>query len=117
MKQLADYRQRGELMATMPGELMPPIAIVDYSAIDSGLGGPPYSVRGRAWTEHQIGPASTVQVTTPGATVGATRFLKRLMSCFRTSPPKCCVYFHYREHDRHLSQCASRLRVRTVASV
>ena len=27
-------------MATMPGEFMPPIAIVDYSAIDSGLGGP-----------------------------------------------------------------------------
>jgi phytoene dehydrogenase-like protein len=44
MKQLADYRRCGELMATMPAETMPPIAIVDYSAIDSGLGGPPYSV-------------------------------------------------------------------------
>ena len=40
----ADYRRFGEVMAGMPGDAAPPIAIVDYSAIDSGLGGPPYPV-------------------------------------------------------------------------
>jgi len=44
MTRLADYQRSGELMAGMPGDALPPIAIVDYSAIDSGLGGPPYPV-------------------------------------------------------------------------
>ena len=41
---LADYRRFGELMAGMPGGAAPLLFIVDYSAIDSGLGGPPYPV-------------------------------------------------------------------------
>jgi phytoene dehydrogenase-like protein len=44
MQRLADYRRCGELLADMPGDAMPPLTIVDYSAIDSGLGGPPFSV-------------------------------------------------------------------------
>ena len=44
MTRLTDYRRFGELMAGMPGEAAPAMAIVDYSAIDSGLGGPPYPV-------------------------------------------------------------------------
>ena len=44
MKRLADHRRCGELMAQMPGEDMPLMVIVDYSAIDSGLGGPPFPV-------------------------------------------------------------------------
>jgi phytoene dehydrogenase-like protein len=44
MTRLADYRRCGELMAGMPGDILPPLIIVDYSAIDSGLGGPPYPV-------------------------------------------------------------------------
>jgi phytoene dehydrogenase-like protein len=44
MRRLADYRRCGELMAGMPGAAVPPLAIVDYSAIDSCLGGPPYPV-------------------------------------------------------------------------
>ena len=44
MRELADYRRCGEMLAGMPAEAMPPVAIVNYSAIDSGLGGPPYSV-------------------------------------------------------------------------
>ena len=32
------------ILAGPPGEAMPPIAVVNYSAIDSGLGGPPYPV-------------------------------------------------------------------------
>jgi len=44
MRRLADYRRCGELMGGMPRDAMPPMAIVDYSAIDSGLGGPPFSV-------------------------------------------------------------------------
>jgi hypothetical protein len=42
---LADYRRFGKLVAAgMVGNAAPGIAIVDYSAIDSGLGGPPYPV-------------------------------------------------------------------------
>ena len=44
MERLADYRRCSELMAGMPGDVLPPLTIVDYSAIDSGLGGPPYPV-------------------------------------------------------------------------
>jgi phytoene dehydrogenase-like protein len=44
MKSLSDYRRCAGIMAGAPGEYMPPVAIVDYSAIDSGLGGPPYPV-------------------------------------------------------------------------
>ena len=85
-------------MATMPGELMPPIAIVDYSAIDSGLGGPRIPSQSLAWTERQIGPASTVQDTTPGATAGATRLRRQ----------SCCVYLHHREHDQQIDCQAGR---------
>ncbi len=44
MRTLADYRRGAALMANAPGEAMPPLAVVDYAAIDSGLGGPPYAV-------------------------------------------------------------------------
>jgi phytoene dehydrogenase-like protein len=44
MTRLSDYRRCGELLADMPGEAAPAMVIVDYSAIDSGLGGPPYPV-------------------------------------------------------------------------
>jgi phytoene dehydrogenase-like protein len=44
MRSLADYRRCAAILASPPGEIMPPIAVVDYSAIDSGLGGPPYPV-------------------------------------------------------------------------
>jgi len=44
MRRLADHRRCGELMARMPGEDVPLMVIVDYSAIDNGLGGPPYPV-------------------------------------------------------------------------
>ena len=39
MRQLADHRRCGELMAHMPGEDMPLMVIVDYSAIDAVLAG------------------------------------------------------------------------------
>jgi phytoene dehydrogenase-like protein len=44
MTALADYRRCAAILAEAPGEAMPPVAVVDYSAIDSGLGGPPYPV-------------------------------------------------------------------------
>jgi phytoene dehydrogenase-like protein len=44
MTRLADLRRGGELMAAMPGDAVPPMVVVDYSAIESGLGGPPYPV-------------------------------------------------------------------------
>jgi phytoene dehydrogenase-like protein len=44
MRRLADHRRCGELMAHMPGEDMPLMVIIDYSAIDSGFGGPPFPV-------------------------------------------------------------------------
>ncbi|MDH4983690.1 FAD-dependent oxidoreductase [Hyphomicrobium sp. D-2] len=44
MRSLADYRRSADLLAAMPGEAMPPLAIANYSAIDSGLGGPPYTL-------------------------------------------------------------------------
>jgi phytoene dehydrogenase-like protein len=42
MKQLADYAQGATLMADEPGGRMPPMSIVDYAAIDSGVPSPPY---------------------------------------------------------------------------
>ena len=44
MTALADYRRAAAILAEPPGETMPPVAVVDYSAIDGGLGGPPYPV-------------------------------------------------------------------------
>jgi phytoene dehydrogenase-like protein len=42
MKRLSDYAQGAALMANEPGEQMPPMSIVDYAAIDSGVPAPPY---------------------------------------------------------------------------
>jgi phytoene dehydrogenase-like protein len=42
MTRLADFRQGSTLMADEPGERMPPMSIVDYAAIDSGVPAPPY---------------------------------------------------------------------------
>ena len=41
MKRLSDYAQGAALMADEPGERMPPMSIVDYAAIDSGVPAPP----------------------------------------------------------------------------
>jgi phytoene dehydrogenase-like protein len=42
MKRLTDYAQGAALMADEPGERMPPMSVVDYAAIDSGVPAPPY---------------------------------------------------------------------------
>ena len=42
MKRLADYAQGARLMADEPGERMPPMSVVDYAAVDSGVPAPPY---------------------------------------------------------------------------
>ena len=42
MTRLDDYSQGAALMADEPGGRMPPFAIVDYAAIDSGVPSPPY---------------------------------------------------------------------------
>jgi phytoene dehydrogenase-like protein len=42
MKRLSDYAQGAALMADEPGERMPPMSIVDYAAIDSGVPAPPH---------------------------------------------------------------------------
>jgi len=44
MTALSDYRRCAQILGDAPGEVLPPVAVVDYSAIDSGLGGPPYPV-------------------------------------------------------------------------
>jgi phytoene dehydrogenase-like protein len=44
MRTLADYKRGAALLAEAPGEAMPPVAVVNYAAIDSGLNGPPYPV-------------------------------------------------------------------------
>jgi len=42
MQKFADYGQGAGLMAEEPGERMPPMSIVDYAAIDSGVPTPPF---------------------------------------------------------------------------
>src|SRR6267142_661990 len=42
MARLSDYAQGTALMAEEPGKQMPPMSIVDYAAIDSGVPAPPY---------------------------------------------------------------------------
>lgn len=42
MTRLADYAQAATLMRDEPGEKMPPLAIADYAAIESGVPAPPY---------------------------------------------------------------------------
>lgn len=42
MTRLADYAQGARMMAAEPGERMPPMSIVDYAAVDSGVPAPPY---------------------------------------------------------------------------
>jgi len=44
MKQLSDYAQGAALMAEEPGERMPPMSIVNFDAIDSGVPAPPFAV-------------------------------------------------------------------------
>lgn len=44
LQSLSDYRRSAAILSEAPGEALPPVAVVDYSAIDSGLGGPPYAV-------------------------------------------------------------------------
>jgi phytoene dehydrogenase-like protein len=44
MKRLADYRLSGDLMAGPPGDDVPILTVVDYSAIKSGIEGPPHPV-------------------------------------------------------------------------
>ena len=42
MQRLSDYARGAALMAGEPGKEMPPMAIVDFAAIDSGVPAPPY---------------------------------------------------------------------------
>jgi phytoene dehydrogenase-like protein len=42
MTRLSDYARGAVLMAGEPGERMPPMSLVDYAAIDSGIPSPPY---------------------------------------------------------------------------
>lgn len=42
MKSLDDYAQAATLLRSEPADKMPPLAIVDYAAIDSGVPAPPY---------------------------------------------------------------------------
>uniref|UniRef100_Q07TC0 Amine oxidase n=1 Tax=Rhodopseudomonas palustris (strain BisA53) TaxID=316055 RepID=Q07TC0_RHOP5 len=42
LTRLADYAQGTRLMAEEPADKMPPLSIVDYAAIDSGVPTPPY---------------------------------------------------------------------------
>lgn len=42
MHRFADYVQGTALMADEPGDRIPPLAIVDYAAIDAGVPAPPY---------------------------------------------------------------------------
>ena len=44
MRKLSDYRHSATLLGEPPGSQMPVMTVVDFSAIDSGLGGPPYPV-------------------------------------------------------------------------
>jgi phytoene dehydrogenase-like protein len=44
MKRLSEYSQGSTLMAEEPGGRMPPMSIVDYAAIDSGVSAPPYAL-------------------------------------------------------------------------
>jgi phytoene dehydrogenase-like protein len=42
MTRLSDYAKGAALMAAEPGERMPPMSVVDYAAIDSGVPAPPH---------------------------------------------------------------------------
>jgi phytoene dehydrogenase-like protein len=44
MKRLTDYAQGAALMAEEPGERLPPMSVVDYAPIDSGVPAPPYAL-------------------------------------------------------------------------
>jgi phytoene dehydrogenase-like protein len=44
MRKLSDHRRSAALLGEPPGSQTPVMTVVDFSAIDSGLGGPPYPV-------------------------------------------------------------------------
>src|SRR5262249_15512677 len=44
MRKLSDYRLSAALLGNLPGGQTPVMTVVDFSAIDSGLAGPPYPV-------------------------------------------------------------------------
>ncbi len=42
LRRLSDYSQGARLMAGEPGEQMPPMSLIDFTAIDSGIPSPPH---------------------------------------------------------------------------
>jgi phytoene dehydrogenase-like protein len=98
MQRLSDYAQGAALMADEAGVRMPPISIVDYAAIDSGVPSPPYVLSVVGPTGCRTG---TVRTSTPIATnAGAgsrrsfaisTPFIRalRTTSWRRRSIPRC----------------------------
>jgi phytoene dehydrogenase-like protein len=44
MKRFSDYGQGAALMSEEPGDRMPPMSVVDYAAIESGVPTPPYAL-------------------------------------------------------------------------
>jgi hypothetical protein len=48
MIRLANHRRSSEVIAGIPADAVPPMGLVDYSAIDSDLGGLPYPGQQRA---------------------------------------------------------------------
>jgi phytoene dehydrogenase-like protein len=44
MRKLSDYRRSAALLGEPPGDKTPVMTVVDFSAIDSGMAGPPYPV-------------------------------------------------------------------------
>jgi phytoene dehydrogenase-like protein len=86
MRRLADHRHSAALLAKAPGDAAPVMTAVNFSAIDSGLGGPPYpvSVVGPDRLDNWAGSIRTP--TKPGARPGATRLRRRSIGNFRASP-------------------------------
>ena len=104
----------------MPGEDMPLMVIVDYSAIDSGLGGPPYPVsvvgvdRTANWAGLDGAAYDAKRNSWREAILGA---IDREFPGFAAKVVASCI--QHRQHSEHLSQCARRrdLRICTAASV
>lgn len=97
MKRLADYAQGAALMAEEPGERMPPMSVVDYAAIDSGVPAPPYVLSVLGPDCYRIG---TVPTWTPIARSAAAGRKRSFAISPRTIPGSATPWWRPRSTAR-----------------
>jgi len=87
LQRLSDFPQGARLMAGEPGERMPPMSLVDFTAIDSGIPSPPHGSRSTGPICCRTGTVRTWTPTGKSAGAGRTRSSATWTRSIPASPP------------------------------